>query len=163
AGAYALAWVRNNQPTPQAFVLIQLFKTAGAEGLDPDDYDSPRWDDRVARLRVPSADAVHFDLALTVCAMRYVSDLHVGRVNPQHFKFGLDVGPKRYDLTEFLRNEIVYSEDSKQAIASAEPQYAGYARLKAMLDVYLKLTATGDTEAVPVPAETVRPGDSYSG
>ena len=43
--------------------------------------------------------------------MRYVSDLRVGRVNPQHFKFGLDVGPRRYDLTEFLRNEVVYSQD----------------------------------------------------
>src|SRR6516164_5453877 len=26
AGAYSLAWVSNNQPTPQAFALIQLFK-----------------------------------------------------------------------------------------------------------------------------------------
>jgi len=106
---------------------------------------------------------VHFDLALTICAMRYISDLHVGRVNPHHFKFGLDVGPKRYDLTEFLRNEVVYSADVASAIGAVEPRYAGYGRLKAALDAYLKLAANGDAAPVPVPAKTVRPGDNYSG
>ena len=163
AGAYTLAWVGNNEPTPQALALIQFFKLAAEKGLNPDDYDGPRWDDRVARLRSPSPDGlVHFDLALTVCAMRYVSDLHVGRVNPQHFKFGLDIGPKRYHLTEFLRNEVVYSRDVDAAIAAVEPRYAGYGRLKAALNVYLKLAAEGDGEPVPV-ARTVRPGDSYPG
>jgi L,D-transpeptidase YcbB len=164
AGAYILAWVVNNEPTPQASVLVELFKAAAESGLNPEDYDASRWDDRVARLRAPSEDGqVHFDLALTVCAMRYVSDLHVGRVNPQHFKFGLDVGPKRYDLTEFLRYQVVYSGDVKSAMAAVEPRYAGYGRLKSALDAYLKLAAQGDGEPVPVPAKTVRPGDSYSG
>ncbi|MBV8359415.1 MAG: L,D-transpeptidase family protein [Deltaproteobacteria bacterium] len=164
AGAYSLAWVSNNQPTPQALALIQLFKAAAEKGLNPDDYDSPRWDNRIARLRAASVDdLMHFDLALTVCAMRYVSALHVGRVNPQHFKFGLDVGPKRYDLTEFLRYQVVYSTDVNAAIAALEPRYAGYARLKAALGVYMKLAAQGDGEAIPDPGKTVRPGDSYSG
>ena len=163
AGAYALAWVNNNEPTPQAVTLIQLFKTASEKGLNPDDYDSSRWDDRIAKLRAPSAaDLEHFDLALTVCAMRYVSDLHVGRVNPQHFKFGIDVGPKRDDLTQFLRNEVVYSHDLNGAIAAVEPKYAGYDRLKTTLDKYLKLAAEGDAQPVPLPAQTVRPGESYS-
>lgn len=162
AGAYTLAWVGNNEPTPQALALIHLFKSAGEKGLNPDDYDGPRWDDRVTRLRVPSPDdLLHFDLAITVCAMRYISDLHVGRVNPQHFKFGLDVGPKRYDLTVFLRNEIAYSHDINRAVAAVEPQYAGYGRLKAALEVYMKLAAEGDGEPLPMPATTVRPGDSY--
>ncbi|MBV8055277.1 MAG: L,D-transpeptidase family protein, partial [Deltaproteobacteria bacterium] len=164
AGAYSLAWIGNNQPTPQALALIQLFKAAAEKGLNPDDYDGPRWDDRIARMRASSPDdLMHFDLALTVCAMRYVSALHIGRVNPQHFKFGLDIGPKRYDLTEFLRNEVIYSHDVKAAVASVEPRYAGYDRLKAALGVYMKLAAEGDGEAVPVPAKTVRPGDSYAG
>jgi L,D-transpeptidase YcbB len=164
AGAYTLAWVGNNQPKPQALALIHLFKSAAEKGLNPEDYDGPRWDDRVTRLRAPSPDdLVQFDLAVTVCTMRYISDLHVGRVNPQHFEFGLDVGPKRYDLTEFLRNEIVYSRDVNVALAAVEPRYAGYGRLKAALEVYLKLAAEGDGEPLPLPAKTVRPGDSYPG
>jgi L,D-transpeptidase YcbB len=164
AGAYTLPWIRSNEPTPQASNLIQLFKTASENGLNPDDYDAQRWDDRVAGLRAPSEESlVHFDLTLTICAMRYISDLHVGRVNPQHFKFGLDVGPKRYDLTEFLRTQVVYSPDVKSTIAAVEPRYAGYGRLKTALGKYLKLAAEGDAAAVPVPAKTVRPGDIYPG
>jgi L,D-transpeptidase YcbB len=164
AGAYSLPWVNNNQPTPQALALIELFKAAAEEGLNPDDYDGPRWDDRFERLRAPSPDdLVHFDLALTVCTMRYVSALHIGRINPNHFEFGLDIGPKRYDLTEFLRNQVIYSRDVKAAIAAVEPHYAGYDRLKAALGVYLKLATEGDGEPLQVPAQTVRPGDSYGG
>ena len=56
-------------------------------------------------------DLAHFDLALTVCAARYLSALRVGRVDPQHFKFGFDVGPKRYGLAEFLRDQVIESPD----------------------------------------------------
>src|ERR1700740_399631 len=40
AGDYSLAWVRDNEPTPQASILIQLFKAAAENGLNPDDYDA---------------------------------------------------------------------------------------------------------------------------
>src|SRR5215469_4462333 len=79
AGDYTLAWIGSNEPTPQASNLIQLFKSSAGDGLNPDDYDASRWDNRVAGLRSASEDSlVHFDLALTICAMRYISDLHVG-------------------------------------------------------------------------------------
>jgi len=35
--------------------------------------------------------------------MRYISDCHIGKINPQHFKFGLSVEAKKYDLPTFLR------------------------------------------------------------
>ena len=37
--------------------------------------------------------------------MRYVSDLRIGRINPRHFKFGLDVQQKKYNLAEFVREQ----------------------------------------------------------
>ena len=45
-------------------------------------------------------------MALTVSLMRYLSDIRMGRVNPKHFKFGLDVRHKKYDLPQFLRQQI---------------------------------------------------------
>ena len=35
--------------------------------------------------------------------MRYISDCHIGKINPEHFKFGLSVEAKKYDLPAFLR------------------------------------------------------------
>src|SRR5882672_3630076 len=102
---YALPWIRGMQPTAQAQQLIAVLLKAEQKGLAAEDYDGPRWADRLAKFKPagvkPSeADAVRFDAALTICAMRYISDLHIGKVNPKHFDFGLDVETKKYDLPD---------------------------------------------------------------
>ena len=100
---YSLPWVRGMEPSAQAQQVIAILKNADQEGLFAEDYDGPRWGDRVAKLKPiapqPSeTDAVRFDAALTVCVMRYVSDLHIGKVNPKHFGFGFDIEARKYDL-----------------------------------------------------------------
>jgi murein L,D-transpeptidase YcbB/YkuD len=163
---YSPAWVRNDEPTPQARAMIQFFKQASIKGLDPEAYDASRWDSRLAKLAPavshPSeADLVHFDLALTVSSMRYISDLHIGRVNPQHFKFGLDVGPKRYDLPGLLQTHVTRRRNLDPVIAAAEPPYSGYRRVEAALATYSKLAQAGDGEPLPIPGKSVRPGSPY--
>ncbi len=164
--SYSLAWVLDGQPTPQARAMIGLFKQASLKGLDPEAYDASRWDGRLAKLVPPIArpvetNLVHFDLALTVSTMRYISDLHIGRVNPQHFKFGLDVGPNKYDLPELLRSQLLHAQDLDAVIGKAEPPYSGYRRVEAALATYSKLAQEGDGEPLPIPEKTVRPGNSY--
>ena len=168
SGGYALAWIRDGQPTAQARAMIQIFKQASLKGLHPEDYDASRWDGRLAALASPNphpagTSLVHFDLALTVCAARYISDLHIGRVDQEHFKFGLEVGPTRYDLAEFLRNQVIQAEDVGTAIAAVEPRYEGYRRAEVALAAYLKLAAQGDGTPLPLPppGKSVHPGDTY--
>ena len=43
--------------------------------------------------------------------MCYISDLHIGRIDPQHFKFGLSVENKKYDLSLFLRDRLLPASD----------------------------------------------------
>ena len=168
-GTNSLAWSHDGAPTPQALAMIQLFKQASLKGLNPEDYDASRWDARLVALAPPNphpADTVlaHFDLELTVCAARYLSALHIGRVSPQHFKFGLAVGPaNNSDLAEVLRNQVVPAVDVSAVVASVEPHYDGYARDETALAAYLKLAAQGDGPPLPVPVKSVHPGDSYSG
>jgi len=103
---YSLPWVSGMQPTAQAQQVISILLKAGQKGLAAEDYDGSRWGDRLAKLSLatlqPSeADVVRFDAALTVSVMRYVSDLHIGKLNPRHFDFGFDVEAKKYDLSDF--------------------------------------------------------------
>ena len=168
AGGNTLAWIHDGKPTAQAQAMIQLFKQASFKGLDPDDYDASRWDGRLAAIAPSGAhsidtDPVHFDLALTVCAARYLSALHIGRVGPQHFKFGFEVGPTQYDLPGFLRNQVIQAADVGTAAASLEPRYDGYGRAETALAAYMKLAAQGDSAPLPLPAKSVHPGDAYSG
>lgn len=166
---YALAWVQGGQPTPQAVAISQVLLDADSKGLSSDDYDGPRWADRVARLRQnppPSdTDLAKFDLAMTVCTMRYVSNLHIGRVNPKTLHLGLDVDGRKYDLSVFLRERLVNAdpESLKTALARVEPPFDAYRRLAAALPKYEELAGKDNAEKLPVPPKTVNPGDTYSG
>ena len=75
--SYSLWWVNGMEPTPQARQAIALLLQAGQKGLSADDYDGPRWDGRLARLRPATsqpaeAAAVKFDLALTEIGRAHV-------------------------------------------------------------------------------------------
>jgi murein L,D-transpeptidase YcbB/YkuD len=165
AANYAPAWLNNNEPTQQAQTLIEVLKQADAKGLNAEDYDGSRWADRLARLhQSPSpADRARFDAALTVCVMRYVSDLHIGRVNPQHFKFNLDVSAKKYDLPAFLRDKLIQEGDVRAELDQVEPPFAGYKRTQRALQQYMELSRQDDGEQLPVPAKPVDPGGTYDG
>jgi murein L,D-transpeptidase YcbB/YkuD len=165
---YALPWVRGMQPSPQALQIIALIQRAEEKGLMPDDYDAPRWTARLARLKPAAAepteaDALRFDVALTICLMRYISDLHIGKVNPKHFDFGLDVETKKYDLPDFLKDHVVDGSDVTAALAQVEPPYPGYRRTLEALHTYLTLAKQSDDSKLPIPKKTIAPGDSYAG
>ncbi len=168
SGGYAPAWTSGGKPIPQAQAMIQQFKQAQFKGLDPQDYDASRWDARMAKLAPATSnpaptDLVQFDVAMTVLAMRYISDLHLGRINPHHFKFGLGAGPKQLDLADFLRVQLLPAQDVPAVILTVERPYAGYRRAEAALAHYLKLAAEGDGQPVPMPSRSVRPGDTFAG
>jgi murein L,D-transpeptidase YcbB/YkuD len=166
--AYSLPWIRGMQPTPQAQQVIAILSQAEQKGLSADDYDGPRWADRLAKLKPAASqpsevDATQFDVALTVCAMRYISDLHIGKVNPKHFAFGFDIEAKKYDLPEFLKTNVVEASDVAGALAQVEPPYPGYKRTIQALHTYLQLAKESDGQPLPAVTKPVAPGDSYPG
>jgi murein L,D-transpeptidase YcbB/YkuD len=165
---YSLPWVTGMNPTPQAQQAIALLSQAEQKGLSPDDYDGSLWSGRLAKLKPaavqPSeADALKFDAALTVCLMRYISDLHIGRVNPKHFAFDLDVVSKKYDLSEFVKEHVADASDVGAILAQVEPPYPGYRRTIQALHNYLDLAKKYDGSPLPPVQKTVAPGDSYIG
>ena len=167
-GGSSLWWVKGMEPTGQARQLIAVMLQAEQKGLSAGDYDGPRWSDRFARLkpavRQPAeADAVKFDLALTVCVMRYISDLHIGKVNPKHFAFALDDESRKYDLPEFLKDHIVDASNVDAAMAQVDLPYPGYRRTIQALQTYMELAKKDDGEQLPPVKKAIVPGDSYPG
>jgi murein L,D-transpeptidase YcbB/YkuD len=162
---FAPAWVQGAQPVPQALSLIEVFRVAGKKGLDPEDYDASRWEERIRALQGSSSGpaVARFDVALTVCTMRYVSDLRIGRINPQHFKFGLGVEQKKYDLAQFLRERIMTTSNLQAVLDEVEPPFAGYRRTEQALARYVELAHTDDGEKLPDVTKPIDPGQSYAG
>jgi L,D-transpeptidase YcbB len=163
---YAPVWVRDGQATPQALAMISAFAGSRQKGLNPEDYDASRWPLRLNALKNMPSDVntvAHLDAALTVGAMRYISDLHIGRVNPKHFKIGLDVEQKTYDLPQFLAQKILAANNVPEVLNEVEPPYYGYRRTETALDTYLALADKDHSAALPAVTKTLAPGDAYPG
>jgi murein L,D-transpeptidase YcbB/YkuD len=161
-------WVRNGQPTPQALAVIAALQSSQKKGLNPEDYDASLWASRISALKASPGNAdtiAKFDVALTVGTMRYISDLHIGRVNPKHFQFGIDIEQKKYDLPQLLLQRVIDGNNVPEVLAEVEPQYLNYKRLEAALQTYEDLAAQESGEKgwpLPEAAKPPAPGDSYA-
>jgi L,D-transpeptidase YcbB len=165
---YSLWWVKGGEPTAQAMQVIAVLRQAELKGLSSEDYDGSRWTARLAKLKPAvqqpaEAEAVKFDLDLTVCVMRYISDLHIGKVNPKHLDFAFDEESKKYDLPEFLRDRVVSGGDVAGVLATVEPPYPGYRRTIQALQTYIELAKKDNGEQLPAVKKPIVPGDTYAG
>jgi len=133
---WALAWSRDGKPTPQALTVIDLLQAADAKGINSADYDGPRWPARLESLNASTEG--RFDLALTVAVMRYISDLHIGRVNPRNVRFELDIEHKKYYLPDLV-GQVKGSGAPALLLSTIEPPYDEYKRLQRALAVYKEL------------------------
>ncbi len=168
SGEFSLAWFSDARPTAQALAIVGLLEHAEEKGLVADDYDGPAWADRLAGFNAQGthpeeADMIRFDVALTVSAMRYASDLHLGRVDPSSFGFSTERKRKQFSLSQFLRESVVNSTDVAAAFEEIEPPYEGYDRTKIALQRYLEIEKQDDGTPLPAPERVVVPGDVYSG
>ena len=97
--------------------------------------------------------------------MRYLGDLHEGRINPQSLNFDFDQPGKRaaFDVAAFLNDKVVDATDVPSVAASVEPQNPLYKSTEAALPRYLALAA--QPPAVPLPgigtAKPIDIGGSY--
>ena len=159
---FEVAWVDDqaksgHQPSHQATIFVQAFQQAAEKGLEPEDYDASRWPARIQKLNHGSADEVaQFDAAMTVSVMRYISDLHVGRVNPSHFNFDIDTQGKKYNLPEFVSDNAVDSTNVPGLIHSVEPDNSMYRATEDALAHYVGMaTQQASTPALSQPLPTV--------
>lgn len=162
---YRPGWSRGGKPTPQALEMIALLENADEKGLDKIDYDGDRWQKRLKALQNAGADAepdlVKFDSALTVSAMRYISDLHLGKVDPRTLHKDFDPERHKYDLGEFLRKKVVGASSVKESLARVEPPFAGYQRTTEALHKYQALAKEEKLDPLPQLQKPVSPGQNY--
>jgi len=163
--AYMLGWSQGAKPTPQALEMIALLENADEKGLDMIDYDGERWQRRLTAIQGAGADTeaalVKFDVALTVSAMRYISDLHLGKVDPKTLHKDFDPERHKYDLGEFLRKRVTGASSVKEALARVEPPFAGYQRTLVALKKYEALAKEEKPDPLPQVQKPISPGQNY--
>jgi murein L,D-transpeptidase YcbB/YkuD len=164
-----LFWFAGESALPALGGALQTLAHVDTQGLDPADYDAERlarkWKAMSAGAPPSPTDRALFDVALTISAMRLLSSLHEGRVDPRLVGFDYDVSAKRLDLAAALRS----TRDKgglAAAVAAAVPQFPVYHRLvKALADDRAR-AAAGEREPVPALAarqKKVEPGKPWAG
>jgi len=163
--AYKLGWSQGGKPTPQALEMIALLENADEKGLDKIDYDGERWQRRLTAIQGAGADTeaalIKFDVALTVSAMRDISDLHLGKVDPKTLHKDFDPERHKYDLGEFLRKRVTGASSVKEALARVEPPFAGYQRTLVALKKYEALAKEEKPDPLPQVQKPISAGQNY--
>lgn len=159
-----LVWVERARPTSQAQKVLTLLRDAGEKGLDPEDYAGSFGTLSLASLDFPTNSSesalIRFDLALTLAAMQYVSDLRLGRANPNAPAFSLKVERKTFDLASFM-GELAEAKEPVSMLEAVEPSYAGYRRTLAALHAYRGFALRGEEGPLPEPIGRLVPGMAY--
>src|SRR5580698_739797 len=101
---------------------------------------------------------------MTVNVMRYISDLRIGRVNPSHFNFEIPVQDKKYDLAEFVSDNVVDATDVPKLITGVEPDSDEYRKTEQALSHYIDLAKQQEQAAadpLPTVPKAIAVGQAY--
>lgn len=161
----APAWLLNGRPSLDAREAIALLKSAGADGLNPEDYqasDLARIADEGAALTQAAQSS--FSLALTRSMESLISDLHFGRVVPRDIRMSFEVPSKQLDPASYLRAALA-GHTLSAAVRAAAPQLPLYDSLRQALAQYRELAGNPALQGrlPPLPARKIEPGRQYSG
>ena len=162
-----LGWSRGGKPTLQAIETIGILEKADQKGLDSRDYDGVKWPERLKALQSPGGATesalVKFDVALTVSAIRYGTDLHLGKVDPKILHKDFDPEREKHNAGEFLWKSVVGARSVKDAVDPIEPPYPGYQRTLMALQKYMQMAKEEVPDPLPQVKKPIAPGQEYQG
>jgi len=160
-------WSREGRLTPQGEALLHELERADGYGLRVEDYTTvPGFATAEATAAISAADTqrwARFDVAVTAAALRFMSDLHYGRVDPAAAGFRLQAEHEPLDLAAALE-DLARASNVSAVLERVEPPFHHYQLLKVALARYLSLALQQPelTRLPPAPA-TLKPGDGYAG
>lgn len=169
---YSPLWTFDGRPTALTFRAIGILRGAPVHGLREEDYgvaalESSFWGLLTAPVVEAHATAT-FDLSLSLSLLRYLFDVHQGRVNPRELRFDFAVAPGEHDFVGLIR-ESASPGPHRDLAAEVEPRFPQYRRLMSALSRYRSLAGDPDLArdgAAGSPglavARKVTDGDAYS-
>jgi murein L,D-transpeptidase YcbB/YkuD len=161
-GTEAPHWVAASTPRDAPGTVLDMLATAAEKGLDPRDYEAGTLAERHAALLRQAAtaeDAAAVDVGLSLAFVRYLSDIHLGRIDPRAAGFDIDVAPKRIDLAPVVRQAAATGR-IREAVSAAEPGFPMYGRLLEALASYRALAAQPPVAPVTGIRDKLSSGDA---
>jgi len=134
-------------------VVLRL-RQSDREGLDPAAY-------LPVSAEPPVTSRADRESALTVAVLRYMHDLHLGRIDPRGLGLDLAAWAEPHDFVAVLREGLA-SGRLDEALDGLAPPFPVYRALIDQLARYRALAAV-PWPALPSPGVSVKPGQPYAG
>lgn len=161
---YTLLWLGHAESEKNIAETLNLLANASIQGLNPGNYDIEmlkRNLPAVLKLK-PDSDKklAEYDLALSLSLLRFLHDLHYGRVNPQGINFKLKLREKKLnDLAVLIKGSLGQGTIARLP-EIVEPKLMQYQKLKKNLAHYRQL----DSGYLPLQLlikKSLRPGEHH--
>lgn len=138
---YQPIWLSNDsRQTQNAAEVIKLLDDAPNNGLNAADYDTQLLRQKLSDLKSPldmqSKDIALYDTAISVSLLRYVHNLHYGRINPRNLNLNIQQRTeKTLDLPALIKTSLAENKLA-QLPSLVEPTLPQYQKLKQALIAY---------------------------
>jgi len=136
---FQFIWLNTFNTSDPAEKALRLLASASERGLSVQDYDGEslrwQWYRIVAGQITALNDLALFDLALSVGVLRYLSDLHFGRVKPWQVKFRVNAKAEQPDFAQII-SDAVNNREIEKLDEKFDPAFALYDDLKRALSNY---------------------------
>ncbi|PPD50231.1 MAG: murein L,D-transpeptidase [Methylobacter sp.] len=162
-GNYQLLWLGTAASEKNIPAVLELLENAAANGLQKDQYDTEALQKKLPAVLHSSFNAYReqasYDTALSLSLLRFLHDLHYGRVSPQVINFNLKLRDKKtIDLAALIKASIE-RQTITQLPAMVEPQLKQYQLLKPALAHYRELAQNIRPFAMAF-KHPIRPGEN---
>ena len=160
---YKLLWLANPQADKNRADALNLLENAATYGLNPASYDI-----QSLQQRLPPESAFTgndykqlalYDTAVSLSLLRFLHDLHYGRVNPKAINFDLKSREKKLIDLPTLINSNASQNSIAQLPDLVEPKLKQYQKLKQVLAKYQAIAKNAATLNLVVTAP-VKPGEN---
>ncbi|MGJ0486921.1 MAG: L,D-transpeptidase family protein [Methylomicrobium sp.] len=156
AANYEPIWLNRDDSEPLIAQTLDLLSNAASEGLNPQNYDAGKLKEMLpTALQLPPVAVrkqAMYDTAISLSLLRYLHDLHYGRVSPQGINYNLKLREKKLiDLPAMIIASRNQGEIAALSMA-VEPRLNQYQKLKLALAHYRKLAA----RTTPIQLEVTR-------
>jgi len=156
-------WLQDGRPNADAMQAIALLQAAGADGLDPDNYQAGALANTAGQSGpLAPAEQSAFAAGLTAAMQRFLSDLHSGRVQPRDIHIAFKLPAKPFDPNAYLKAAVA-GHTLAASVRAAAPQLPLYGALREALARYRELANNPAAQgALPKPAGgKLEPGKPY--
>ncbi len=135
-----LLWLGNADAEKNILEVLDLLDSASINGLNAANYDT-----QTLRQKLPAAltlatdnyqQLAVYDTAVSLSLLRFLHDLHYGRVNPQGINYKLKLREKKLMDLPMLIKDSLANGTIKQLPLLVEPKLQQYQKLKSALANY---------------------------